>query len=209
MTIDRYSNSVCFILPSMSLVIMRDPVSLLFCRVLAVIYNIWTRTIFGPFPLYILKYNALRFGAESFSFFRLIPEHVMTVVLKIVGLKAGNLCCPRNVVCCILTHWWKEVKIFCDFKFLYLCVTPYSSVSFSSAPHPHLPSVYDSSAGLWRWRVTMWYKPITHAHVVSIKPRQWKSEINTSHAHSILPPAKYLVLLFWPIMYAWHEDKFY
>jgi hypothetical protein len=38
--------------------------------------------IFGPFPPYILKYNALRFGAESLSFFRLIPEHIVTAVLK-------------------------------------------------------------------------------------------------------------------------------
>jgi hypothetical protein len=140
---------------------MRDPLSLLFYRVLAVIYDIWICTIFGPFPPYILKYNALRFGAESFSFFRLIPEHVVTVVLKKLGLMAVDLCYPRNVVCFISTHRWKKSKYSVTSNFCIFVSLPYSSVSFSSAPHPHLPSVCDSSAGLWRWRVTMWYKHLT------------------------------------------------
>jgi len=170
---------------------MRDPVSLLFYRVLAVIYDIWTRKIFGPFPPYILKYNALRFGAESFSFFRLIPEHVVTAFWKKVGLKAGDLCCPRNVVCCISTHKWEKVKIFCDFKFLWLQISV-SSCHFLTpqyrSPQQPILIYHQSMIRLQACDddVLLCGTSMLHyAHVVRIKPRRWKREINTSHAHSI------------------------
>ena len=62
-------------------------------------YDIWTRQIFGLFPPYVLKYNALRFVAESISVFRLIPEHVVTVVLdKVVWRRGLVLSSERGVL---------------------------------------------------------------------------------------------------------------
>lgn len=140
---------------------MRGSVSLLFYRVLAVMYDIWTRRIFAHFPPYVLKYNELRFGVESISVFRLIPEHVVTVVLEKVSLKTGT-CADIGTWCVVFQHILEKSKkkILGLQNFCIFLSFPYSSLSFSSAPHPHLSSACNSSAGLWRWRVTRWYRHV-------------------------------------------------
>jgi hypothetical protein len=93
----------------MGLVIMRVSVSLLFYLVLAVMYDIWTLTIFGPFPPYVLKYNTLRFGADSISVFRRIPEHLVRVVLENVSLKVGT-CAVLITWCVVFQHIVEKSK---------------------------------------------------------------------------------------------------
>ena len=56
--------------------------------------------LFSP---YVLKYNALLFGAESVSVFRLLPKHVVTFVLEEVGLKAVT-CSALGTWCVVFQH---------------------------------------------------------------------------------------------------------
>ena len=182
---DHFNNLVCFILQSMSLVIMRVSVSLRCYRVLAVMYGIWIRTIFGPLPPYVLKYNALRFGAESISVFKLIPEHVVTVVLEKVSLKAGT-CAVLGNCCVVFQNIVEKSK-----KILGLQISVSSchflTLRYRSPQHPfpiyHQPMIRlqgcDDDVLLGGTGM------LHYAPVVWIKPRRWKSEINTSHAHSV------------------------